>query len=192
MLANNPIAPSAPSDEKTHCIPSQIRETSKSGGANPSYQVSRGQSLSRKVESPSFSKSQHPPKTSQSALPPDRVIVTAHYEIKAEESDDDDLIYPEASSSKILHPRVEDEEDDEFEVPNAKRKRVLIRKQSIRRIDDDGVQKQDGADADEVYHQVEGRTRLRNGNGQEDFDDMAIGAEVRVLNQSAASTKFVR
>lgn len=191
--ANHATATSILSNEKSQPTPSRNRKTSKSGGPNPSYQVPRKQSFSGKVESSSVSTSQHSPKKpSHAALPPDRVIVTAHFELKEEESDGDDSTHLKSSSSKILHPRVEHDDDEgEIEGPSAKRRKMSTRKQVI---DDDDEYNGTDADADEVYSQVEGRKLPRNCNGLEDhdFDDMAIGAEVRVLTQSATSTEDAR
>ncbi|KAF8527338.1 hypothetical protein JB92DRAFT_2867039 [Gautieria morchelliformis] len=171
MRASNAIPASDSSVEKSHPTPSHLREVYKSGGVKSPHQSSRKQYLTGNAEHSPASTSQHPRKPSEHLiLPPDRVIHTAHYEIKEEDDVDDDLSYPEDSISKDLFSRAD---DDDIDVPNAKRRKIM-RQRSVGRIEDD---EQDQEDGDEVYHQVEVRNRRCQSQEGLDFDEMAIGAE---------------
>jgi len=108
-------------------------------------------------------------------LPPDRLIVTASYEVKTEDessADFDPKVYPACSGSREKEER---EGEDEELVP---KRRKTARTQNVRRVldDDDEEVKHAGHTTDEDAQMSE---LVFEGSGREDFDEMAIGAEVK-------------
>ncbi|KAF8581570.1 hypothetical protein K439DRAFT_1662243 [Ramaria rubella] len=108
---------------------------------------------------------------SQSSLPADRVIVTAHYEIKEEEDEEGPSSHGNGTRhSATSQYKYEGNSGDESEVPlTAKRKRLRTRKRSLRSIVDEDEQEQVG----EVIRCAVKRQR----QDPDDSDEMAIGAE---------------
>lgn len=119
-------------------------------------------------------------------LPPERVIITADYEIKQEDdeySDNFDTIPKvEADRNSSYKPCGIEDEDDDIETPTAKRRRTS-HKQTVRRIEDDDDSPHE---ADEIRRQQVRKRQQRQ--GPDDYDEMAIGAEVRVSVQVSAQT----
>lgn len=100
---------------------------------------------------------------------PNRVIHTVSYELKQES--DDGAPFSESYSSEALSAKVDDNEN---EIPSAKRKRPSMRKQRYTE-DDEEKQEEDG---DETIHQTGPRKRPRENKKQDDHDEIAIGVEV--------------
>ena len=118
--------------------------------------------------------------SSKSALPADRVIITAHYEVKTEE-DGEDSADCSLLDRNVYHSSLGSRESDEHEggdeEPVPKRRKTEQKRRAQRVVDDDD---------DEVKHVVhmgdeDAQTRElgHESRGKDDFDEMAIGAEVK-------------
>lgn len=120
--------------------------------------------------------------SSHSALPPDRVIITAHYEVKKEEDDEDED--PLLSAAHHDPEALETEAPfSEVAEPAAKRQRTDGRAPNTRRVIRD-----EEAEEDEAENQPSDKDRGMRGTGhvrddaKNDFDEMAIGAEASGAN----------